>query len=1004
MQWTSCWCRWTIPASLVLCLSSPVLADEYRAFWVDAWGAGINSQAQVETLLGRVGDPNLRGQIRDANCNAVVIQVRRRADVCYPSALGEPYYSGLSPANFNALQAAINAAHDTTGGKQRIEVHAWVVVFKTAKGTVYSQHSDINDPANYWPTRLSSTSGSENSDGAFDPGHPQCLKYLVDVAMDLVTNFDIDGIHYDYIRFEASTEGYNPTSVARYNERYGLSGSPSSSSEQFKQWRRDQVTSFVRQVYARIQPVKPMLKQSGSFVTWNPSPTASTRAAFMATRPYYDVYSDWDSWIQEGIIDVAFPMTYYNWASLPNDYTRWMNWEKDRKGNRHMVVGPGIYLNSLSNAILELQQTRNASLAGNYAHGFCGYSYRVPYSGGTWAGFAPSLVSQVTPGPVSIPVMTWKTNPTTGHIMGTVTQNGQWADHAQVNISGPVSRSMYVDGTGFYAFIDVPPGTYSVSATKTGAPGAGGNVTVAIGQVTGNMYQLDLALGGANPPPSMTNVAAGNITNNAATITWTTDQASDSQVQYSLDTSYSSSTPVDPALVFSHSVNVTGLSPNTTYNYRAVSANAQGQTFSGGFSFRTLGPPTISDVQATQITSGTATITWTTAAPATSQVNYGLTAAYGSQTPLDSSLVTAHSVLLSGLSPQATYHYQVLSTNAYGSAQSADVAFTTTAPITEIIVDNTDPGWANTSPGGAAWSAGSNPDVPKIGTNYLYATGVGSTSEASATRSCTWTPNLPVTGLYDVYVYYQIGANRTTGAPYKVFYDGGSVTSVQNQYSPTPNQGGWFLVGADLPFQAGSTGYVRLANNTPDTGLTSADAARWVLKSDQTPPTTPVVTDDGVHNPSLSVLHASWAAEDPESGIKKYEYRIRDAAGPVITDWTDAGLATQATVSALPLIFGHTCIWDVRATNATNQVSDIGSSDGIIVYTFDVNADNLVNDIDVESYLLCLNGSDVTFPGDVGVDCARFDLDLDNDVDLTDFSAFQRCLNGLSPLNTDCLD
>jgi uncharacterized lipoprotein YddW (UPF0748 family) len=39
--------------------------------------------------------------------------------------------------------------------------------------------------------------------------------------MDLVNNFDIDGIHYDYIRFEASTEGYNPTSVARYNARYG---------------------------------------------------------------------------------------------------------------------------------------------------------------------------------------------------------------------------------------------------------------------------------------------------------------------------------------------------------------------------------------------------------------------------------------------------------------------------------------------------------------------------------------------------------------------------------------------------------------------------------------------------------------------------------------------------------------------------------------------------------------------------------------------------------------
>ena len=199
----------------------------------------------------------------------------------------------------------------------------------------------------------------------------------------------------------------------------------------------------MRQVYARIQKSKPWVKQSGSFVTWNPSPTASTRAAFQATRPYYDVYSDWDSWMQEGIVDMAVPMTYYNWASLPNDYTKWMNFEKDRKFNRHMIIGPGIYLNSLANAILELQMTRDASPAGNYADGFSGYSYRVPYASGTWAGFSPSLVSQVTPTWDDIPDMPWKSAPTKGHMMGTVTiaGTGAWADGATVSITGPVSRT-----------------------------------------------------------------------------------------------------------------------------------------------------------------------------------------------------------------------------------------------------------------------------------------------------------------------------------------------------------------------------------------------------------------------------------------------------------------------------------------------------------------------------------------------------------------------------------
>ncbi|MDM8008399.1 MAG: family 10 glycosylhydrolase [Phycisphaerae bacterium] len=852
-------------------------ADEYRAFWVDGWGAGFLNQSQVDDLLGVVGDPDSKGTIRDANCNMVIVQVRRRFDVCYPSGVGEPYMSGLSPSNFNALQAMINAAHDTTGGKKRIEVHCWSVAFKTGNGQVYLQHDDPADPENYWPTRVGSTSGVENGDGAFDPGHPNCLEYLVNAHMDLVSNFDIDGIHYDYIRFEGNTEGYNPTSVARYNQRYGLSGDPASSSAQFKQWRRDQVTAFVRQMYARVQTAKPWVKQSGSFVTWNPSPASSTRSAFMGTRPYYDVYSDWDSWMEEGIVDMAVPMTYYNWASLPSDYTRWINFEKDRKFNRHMIIGPGTYLNSLSNAILELQMTRDPSPAGNYANGFSGYSYRVPYSGGTWAGFSPSLVAQVTPTWADIPTMPWKTNPTTGHIMGTVTQvpDGAWADHATVSITGPVSRSMYVDGTGFYAFIDLPPGSYSITASKAGYADAISSADVAVGQVTGNMYIRNLLLGG-NPVPVIFNVQASNVTNNAATITWTTDLTSSSQVEYGLTPSYGSLTPLNSTPVTSHSVQLSGLAATTLYHYRVISANANGSTTSSDYTFTTSGPPQISDVQAINVGSNSATITWTTNAPADSQVRYGLTSSYGQQTTVDPALVTSHSVNLTGLAASTLYHYQVVSTNAYGTAQSTDFTFTTGVPVTEIVIDNTDPGWTNTSPDGASWIAGTVAPM-KIGTNYLYTSGSGSTS--SITRSCRWTPTIQTAGLYDVYVYYQIGANRNEAAPYTVVYDGGQVVSIQNQYSETPNLGGWFLVGENLPFAAGTAGYVQVANNSLDTKYVSADAAKFVLKSGDTQaPSVP--TNLTATAASTTSIQLSWTASTDNVGVTGYNiYRNGDLVG-----------------------------------------------------------------------------------------------------------------------------
>lgn len=91
-------------------------------------------------------------------------------------------------------------------------------------------------------------------------------------------------------------------------------------------------------------------------------------------------------------------------------------------------------------------------------------------------------------------------------------------------------------------------------------------------------------------------------------------------------------------------------------------------------------PPVSSNVQATNITDSSATITWTTNEPATSRVDYGLDATYGS-TVADSTLVTAHSLTLIGLSASTTYHYQVASADGAGnSASSGDLTFTTSAP------------------------------------------------------------------------------------------------------------------------------------------------------------------------------------------------------------------------------------------------------------------------------------------------------------------------------------
>src|SRR5262245_25797277 len=188
--------------------------------------------------------------------------------------------------------------------------------------------------------------------------------------------------------------------------------------------------------------------------------------------------------------------------------------------------------------------------------------------------------------------------------------------------------------------------------------------------------------------PVISNVAAGGITTTGATISWTTNENSDSQVEYGTDQNYGQSTTLNPALVTAHSQGLSGLTAGTPYHYRVKSRDAAGNlAVSGDFSFTTATagdttPPVISGVAAGSITTTSATITWTTNENSDSQVEYGTSIAYGQSTTLDTTLGTAHSQSLSGLTNGTLYHYRVKSRDAAGNlAVSADFTFTTAQSI-----------------------------------------------------------------------------------------------------------------------------------------------------------------------------------------------------------------------------------------------------------------------------------------------------------------------------------
>lgn len=101
---------------------------------------------------------------------------------------------------------------------------------------------------------------------------------------------------------------------------------------------------------------------------------------------------------------------------------------------------------------------------------------------------------------------------------------------------------------------------------------------------------------------------------------------------------------------------------------------------------------------------------------------------------------------------------------------------------------------------------------------------------------------------------------------------------------------------------------------------------------DRTPPTTPIVTDDGEFTTSTTTLHASWSSSDPDSGIKQYKYAIGARKGWTgVRRWTSVGLNTEVIASSLKLKSGKTYYFSVKAQNGAGKWSNTGFSNGIKV-------------------------------------------------------------------------
>jgi uncharacterized lipoprotein YddW (UPF0748 family) len=475
---------------------------QFRAYWVDSFGPGLYTEAEIDQLIS---------DTKAANMNAIVAQVTRRADCLCNRAIMPRTEAEIDLFPYDPLQKLIEKAHAAG-----LEVHAWLNTSIMWAGDVLPR-----DPAHVFHTHGPWAQGRDNwvglrHDGAnrggniyyFDLGHPDAADYIVSMFLSIVLNYDVDGINFDYVRYpdynpavNIPAWGYNPVSVARFQAVMGRSDVPEPTDPQWMQWRREQVTNIVRRVYIETQALKPHVRVSADTITYGPAP--ESQEGWTQTRAYQEVLQDWRGWMEEGILDFNIPMNYRREQAPtePNNSRRlfetWGAFIKDHQYKRHAAIGTALYLNPIEDNVIQIRKAFSPSQAGNLAKGWVGFSYRTPDTLVNDKRRLPEegrmefnrALASIFTAPVPTPPMAWKAQPRTGHLYGTVkTADGNAADQILVSLYDAATNTMVAsrrtNGSGWFGFVDLSPGEYRVSVDALGEMDtAAATATVVAGQV-----------------------------------------------------------------------------------------------------------------------------------------------------------------------------------------------------------------------------------------------------------------------------------------------------------------------------------------------------------------------------------------------------------------------------------------------------------------------------------------------------------------------------------------
>jgi N-acetylmuramoyl-L-alanine amidase len=460
--------RLTVGVFILLTFSSVVAANdeiepEIRGMWLHRFEWPNTGQAS-EPEVYRDYIRKAMQDLSKANFNAVFFQVRGQADVLYPSEF-EPWSPliGARDPGFDLVAYAIEQAH-----KNGLEFHAYMnpyplwhfgredgpgfgpekMPLDTNPEHLYYKHGpDTDDP---WVVyeKEGEPYSTKWSYVYLSPGHPEVQAYLRKVLMDFVERYDIDGVHYDRIRYPGPEYSQDPVSLSRFEG----AGNPKDLS--WEDWQREQIAKFLNDMAAEIHQVRPGIRLSGA--VWGLYNRYHIPGYENFSSGYHDYYQDSFLYARQGSMDTLIPMIYWPIADPKPNYDEVLDYFATQIDPARLAGGIALRAGDIDSGetFNEILYSRQRGVSGTvlFSYGNVGQDQ--------WEKFN----RKVYPKPAPIPAMPWKKGAAVvcGYVLD---DEGKPVVDAAVQVSGVDDQKWTTDADGYFAFINVPAGWNDLSVT-----------------------------------------------------------------------------------------------------------------------------------------------------------------------------------------------------------------------------------------------------------------------------------------------------------------------------------------------------------------------------------------------------------------------------------------------------------------------------------------------------------------------------------------------------------